>query len=368
MKFFTPPNQMTLARILLTPVFVLFLLSDSLALHQWSLVILILAAVTDWYDGWLARRWGYVSRWGTFFDPLADKVVTSGALLAYAYLGLVQYWMVWIIVIRDAVITLARSYAEYKGNPIDTSKLAKTKTFAQFVVIYYILILFVGQNTPAIESQFGWIIRILFNYTVVYSLMLIITGITLWTGIVYFYDNWKILRELFDFMIKVPNPNGGDPTVTPSLWTKLFASAFFSGYAPIASGTVGSAVAVAIYCIPGFSRLPIIGSVIIATIVLGIWTSGIMEKRYGHDPAEVTIDEVAGMWISLLLLPKSIPIVIVGFFLFRFFDIVKPYPARRFDEMQGGFGIMMDDVICGIYANLVLQVLILIPFFRHLLV
>ena len=92
-----------------------------------------------------------------------------------------------------------------------------------------------------------------------------------------------------------------------------------------------------------------------------------MEQRYGHDPAEVTIDEVVGMWISLFLLPKKIFIVIAAFFVFRFFDIIKPFPARKFDKMHGGFGIMMDDVIAGIYTNIILQIALLIPAIKELL-
>jgi CDP-diacylglycerol--glycerol-3-phosphate 3-phosphatidyltransferase len=198
MKFFSPPNQLTFLRILLTPVFLVLLLSSNSVLRQWSLAIFILAAITDWYDGWLARRWGYVTRWGAFLDPLADKVLTSAALLAYSFLGLVSGWMVWIIVIRDAVITLLRSYAEYKGKPVDTSKLAKTKTFAQYVLIYYLLILYVAQNTPSIEDNFGSLIRSLLNYSFIYSAMLIITGITLWTGIIYIIDNWRTIHELYE--------------------------------------------------------------------------------------------------------------------------------------------------------------------------
>jgi len=100
---------------------------------------------------------------------------------------------------------------------------------------------------------------------------------------------------------------------------------------------------------------------------LGIKASSIMEKRYGHDPAEVTIDEVAGMWITLFLLPKKIFVVLAAFFVFRFFDIIKPFPARKFDTMHGGFGIMMDDVVSGIYANIVLQFALLIPFIKEIL-
>jgi CDP-diacylglycerol--glycerol-3-phosphate 3-phosphatidyltransferase len=198
MKFFSPPNQLTFLRILLTPVFLVFFLSYNSILRQWSLAIFTLAAITDWYDGWLARRWGYVTRWGAFLDPLADKVLTSAALLAYSYLGLVSSGMVWIIVIRDAIITILRSYAEYKGKPVDTSKLAKTKTFAQYILIYYLLILYVAQNTSSIEENFSGLIKTLLNYSFIYSAMVIITGITLWTGIIYIIDNWKTIRDLYE--------------------------------------------------------------------------------------------------------------------------------------------------------------------------
>jgi len=206
MKFFSPPNQLTFLRILLTPVFLVFLLSSNSILRQWSLAVFTFAAFTDWYDGWLARRWGYVTRWGAFLDPLADKVLTSAALIAYSYLGLISSWMVWIIVIRDAIITILRSYAEYKGKPVDTSKLAKTKTFGQYVLIFYLMIFYVAQNTPSIEEQFGGIIKVLLNYSFIYSSMVIITGITLWTGIIYIIDNLKTIRELYESSNKFSEP------------------------------------------------------------------------------------------------------------------------------------------------------------------
>jgi phosphatidylglycerophosphatase A len=164
-----------------------------------------------------------------------------------------------------------------------------------------------------------------------------------------------------------PNPHKQAAFVEPSLATKLFASALFSGYSPVASGTVGSAVALAFYFIPGFESFVIIGTSILVVFILGIKSASTMELRYGHDPAEVTIDEVLGMWISLILLPKNIFIIVPAFFIFRFFDIVKPYPARKFDNMHGGFGIMMDDVVAGIYTNIILQLALLIPVMNELL-
>ena len=188
---------MTLLRIVLTPLFLILLFSSNSVLRQWSIVVFIATAFTDWYDGWLARRWGYVSRWGAFFDPLADKVVTSAALIAFQILGLIPGWTAWTIVIRDIVITVLRTYAEYKGNPVDTSKLAKTKTFGQFVVIYYILFFYIGQGMPALNDRFGPFIRSMLDHTLVYGLMVVITFITLWTGITYIIDNWRIIRELY---------------------------------------------------------------------------------------------------------------------------------------------------------------------------
>ena len=115
-------------------------------------------------------------------------------------------WLVWIIVLRDAIITILRSYAEYKGKPVDTSKLAKTKTFAQYILIYYILILYVAQNTPSIEQQFSELLKTLLNYSFIYSVMILITGITLWTGIIYIIDNWKTIRELYESSNKFSDP------------------------------------------------------------------------------------------------------------------------------------------------------------------
>jgi phosphatidylglycerophosphatase A len=168
--------------------------------------------------------------------------------------------------------------------------------------------------------------------------------------------------------INLPNPNKDVTVVEPSFATKLFASALYSGYSPIASGTAGSAVALVFYIIPGFESLVVIGTSIFIVFILGISAAGAMELRYGHDPAEVTIDEVLGMWISLVLLPKNIFIIVPAFFIFRLFDIIKPFPARKFDAMYGGFGIMMDDVIAGIYTNIILRLVLLIPVMKEVLV
>lgn len=200
---FTPPNQLTFLRIILTPVFLAFLLSEDVTLRQVSLLIFAIALTTDWYDGWVARRWGYVTRWGTFLDPLADKVITSAALIAFIYLDLAPPWTVWIIVARDFLVTFLRSYAEFKGTPIDTTRLAKTKTFTQFVVIFYVLLLYVAKDTEYFRVRFGELIDQLLDYSILYSLMTAIAVLTFWTGLLYIIDNWKIIRQLYAYTSRV---------------------------------------------------------------------------------------------------------------------------------------------------------------------
>jgi phosphatidylglycerophosphatase A len=144
--------------------------------------------------------------------------------------------------------------------------------------------------------------------------------------------------------------------LSPTL--KIFASGLFSGYAPVASGTFGALVGLLFYLIPTFERPEIILPLSVLVFIFGSLAAGRMEEVYGHDPSIVTIDEVLGMWISLFFLPKSLFVIAGAFFVFRVFDVLKPWPARFFDRRHGGWNIMLDDVVAGIYANLVLQVAI----------
>jgi phosphatidylglycerophosphatase A len=159
-----------------------------------------------------------------------------------------------------------------------------------------------------------------------------------------------------------PNPEPQftppDPNFNVPLFVKIFASGLFSGFSPVASGTVGSAVGLALYFIPGFEHPFVIIPLSFLTFILGIKAASIMEIRYGHDPAEVTIDEVLGMWITMMFIPKTLVAGLAGFFLFRIMDIIKPWPARKFDKQRGGFGVMMDDVFAALYASIALHLLV----------
>jgi CDP-diacylglycerol--glycerol-3-phosphate 3-phosphatidyltransferase len=194
--FSTFANTLSVIRIVLSPVFLLLIIVDNSLLRQISLAVFLVAALTDWYDGVIARRSGTVTNLGKFLDPLADKFLTSSAFIAFALLHYVYWWMVIVIVFRDLLITVLRSFAETRGAHIVTSKAAQWKTFIQMIVLYYLLLLIVGQDVRWVEESFGDTIRVLLDADVVFKLMLAVTLLTIYTGVQYIVENWGFVKSL----------------------------------------------------------------------------------------------------------------------------------------------------------------------------
>lgn len=196
-RLFSPPNQLTFLRILLTPVFVALFLSSDPVLRWCSIPVFVLAMLTDWYDGYVARRWGFVTRWGSYLDPFADKVLISATLFAYLVVDLVPAWTVWTIVVRDIGVTFLRSYSELKGRSFDTSMMAKSKTLLQFVVVHYVLLLYVAHTSldPASDVR-AWAGELL-DHSIVDPLMTLTALVTLLTGVMYLFSNRDTLRQLY---------------------------------------------------------------------------------------------------------------------------------------------------------------------------
>ena len=135
----------------------------------------------------------------------------------------------------------------------------------------------------------------------------------------------------------------------------LIATGIGAGYTPIAPGTAGSLLALVLFWFLPLSNINRV-SIIIIFLFAGIWAGNAVEKDYGKDPGLVVIDEITGQWIALLWLPHTLLIYIISFLLFRVLDIVKPFPANRSQTLQGGIGIMADDIFAGIYTNLIIQI------------
>jgi phosphatidylglycerophosphatase A len=147
------------------------------------------------------------------------------------------------------------------------------------------------------------------------------------------------------------------PDILMTRLALLLSTFGYAGYSPIAPGTAGSAAGLIVYALLRWSGSPVAEAcVIVALTIAGVWSATRAEEYFGRqDPGEVVIDEVVGMLVTLAFLPTSWTAAVVGFFLFRLSDIIKPYPARDFERLPGGWGIMADDVMAAIYANLVLR-------------
>lgn len=164
------------------------------------------------------------------------------------------------------------------------------------------------------------------------------------------------------------------PETPPApFWARIVATGLYSGYVPWASGTVGTLAGLAIYLIPGMSQPFVLLAAILAGIAVGVPASARVAASEGHvltktaeiakarfqkgkesgpDPSIIVIDEIVGMWIALLFIPSSLLAVGFAFVAFRVFDIIKPFPAVNLESLPNGWGIMLDDVVAGIYANI----------------
>ena len=138
------------------------------------------------------------------------------------------------------------------------------------------------------------------------------------------------------------------------------ATVAYCGYFPVAPGTVGSAAGLIVYLLVWWTQSRLIEAALIAVVfAVGVWAGTIAERYFGGiDPGPVVIDEVLGMLITLAFMPIGPAAALAGFLLFRIFDVVKPFPARRFEHLHGGLGVMADDAMAAVYANLCLRGLI----------
>jgi len=168
------------------------------------------------------------------------------------------------------------------------------------------------------------------------------------------------------------------PAGAPIL-ARIVATALFTGYIPPAPGTIGTLAGLLALLIPGAEQPLALGLMILIGVAAGTPAASAVARAEGNrltplaeatkktfqpgrhkaaDPSIVVIDEVVGIWVTLFLIPKTVPAYLLGFVLFRIMDILKPQPARTLERIPRGWGIMLDDVVAGIYANCALRILL----------
>ena len=155
--------------------------------HPAALVIFIIASITDAYDGYYARKYDQVTPEGKFLDPLADKILVSSAFISFAIIGVIDYWMVVLIIFRDLFVTGLRMAMNRKGLELVTSNIAKAKTIIQINIIGFILIV-LGMKGLSLAWTYP-ILEVVKEYHLIYNFTLLVTLFTVMTGFTYLYSN-----------------------------------------------------------------------------------------------------------------------------------------------------------------------------------
>ncbi len=183
-------NKITISRIFMVPLFMVLLLSDIAYGRPLALAVFVVASATDWVDGYLARKYHLISKFGQFMDPLADKILVMAALIGFVELGDLPSWVVVLILARELLISIFRAVAASEGIVIAASKWGKYKTVSQMIMIILLLL----GNYPF--SQWGIPMDWIFVWLAV--------ALTLISGGDYIYKNKAVLAE--------NSGNGKDPS------------------------------------------------------------------------------------------------------------------------------------------------------------
>ena len=190
------PNILSIARIILTPLFIILLFADFKMAKVFALLVFAIAAITDAYDGYLARKYNQITPEGKFLDPLADKILVLSAFISFAFINIIDFWMVGIIIFRDLFVTGLRFIISSRGFEFVTSKLSKYKTAFQLTIIILTLI-FISIEGLDINVFIPTIVLIK-EYKIIYILTAFTAIFTAYTGILYVFANRFIIQKFIN--------------------------------------------------------------------------------------------------------------------------------------------------------------------------
>lgn len=186
------PNQLTILRIILTAAFIIFVFLAGFTAKIAAFIVFLLASITDALDGYIAKRNNQITDFGKLMDPIADKILVLSAFLAFVELGIVQAWMVVIIIFREVAVTALRGMALAKGKVISSSGGGKHKTVWQMLVIFIILLFLIFNEGPSRIFRF-WTASVSSVYKdMIFILMCVTVILTLASGISYFVKNKEV--------------------------------------------------------------------------------------------------------------------------------------------------------------------------------
>lgn len=189
------PNKLTVLRIILSFVFMFFIFTQGLMAKSLALVVFTIASITDFFDGYIARKYNLITDLGKLLDPIADKILVLAAFLAFVQMRIVPAWMVAIIILRELLITGMRMFLASKGRVVAASVGGKHKTVSQMISIFVILGFIVLKEAGTAKYSF-WTSRWEFISTTSITVLMYITIMfTIISGISYFTNNINAFKK-----------------------------------------------------------------------------------------------------------------------------------------------------------------------------
>ena len=324
----TLPNGLSFFRLLLgliVPYLVLKPFGPSLGGQPFSawlaLGLFILGTLSDYWDGWLARYRHEESPLGRILDPLADKILVLGTMASFASLGIFSRWLLVPIFFREIAVTICRFVWLKQGQAVGAERAGKIKLGFQVAsVLAAFLYLMAPQGLTFYLNQFVLIVAL---------------GLTLYSGYFFFKNNRRLL-ETREFARSIATMGVGTLGPFP--------------------GTYGTLLGLVLVLLVAFDTL-LYFFVFLIVVGLGYWSINQMKLEKDADPLEVVIDEAAGILLAFFTVPLRWEVILAGFIAFRFFDVTKIFPVNWFENKKGTHGIMLDDLMAGVYTWLVLRIL-----------
>ena len=320
------PNVLTITRGVFGISLPFLILHPSPWAHWLGLFLFIMGGVTDYWDGKIARKYNLESALGRYIDPFSDKILILGPLVAFSILNFYSIWWIVPIFIREIIVTFCRTGWLMEGKSLGAERMGKRKFGFQVALVStsFAIQLF----SPLFFLE--WFAKILVFLLPV--LMIITIAFTLLSGGFFLWNQ----REHFK-----------------SQYFYRFVLATGVGFLPKAPGTWGSIVGVGLVVLTGWN-VPLF----IATAVGLAWAGDRayrkLSDKSNKDPQYIVLDEVLGIFVTFFLIPISWSSLLLGFVLFRIFDIWKPFPVRHLEKIPGYWGIVADDVGAGIYSWIIL--------------
>jgi CDP-diacylglycerol--glycerol-3-phosphate 3-phosphatidyltransferase len=325
---FLNPNTLSMIRGLIGLSLPFLILRPSPTAHLWAFILFLVGAITDYFDGWIARQYQMESAFGRWIDPFNDKILILAPMAAFAALNFYSIWWVVPIFLREILVTFCRTGWLLEGKSLGAEMMGKLKFGFQTVTVgiaFVFLNLVPYPSCDVVTKLLFFILPFLVITTV--ALTLVSGAMFLWNQRTHFGS------EAFN----------------------KYVLAVGVGLFPRAPGTWGSLLGVLLVFLTRWNPM-LYGTVFLFLIV---WGALAYERLTDPDPDPqyIVIDEVCGIFVTFMLIPMTWVTALLGFLLFRLFDVFKPFPVRSLERIPRYWGIMADDLGAGLYAWIILFVI-----------